>query len=140
MAILTVYTKLLDKTLEGEKWNSTSYGYYDKFVIFGYQNQKNGKYDILLNLIATKPPELFKKYEIKPKKVDKNLYKENTIYKIDIMTGDNDINLYQLINVLLSDVNHLTMSSAFNYNAVKSKIESIKKGIELSMQQLDLLP
>ena len=94
----------------------------------------------LLNLIATKHPELFKKYEIKPKKVDKNLYKENTIYKIDIMTGDNDINLYQLINVLLSDVNHLTMSSAFNYNAVKSKIESIKKGIELSMQQLDLLP
>ena len=125
---------------EGEKWNSTSYGYYDKFVILGYQNQKNGKYDFLLNLIATKHPELFKKYEIKPKKVDKNLYKENTIYKIDIMTGDNDINLYQLINVILSDVNHLTMSSAFNYNAVKSKIESIKKGIELSMQQLDLLP
>ena len=125
---------------EGEKWNSTSYGYYDKFVILGYKNQKNGKYDFLLSLIAAKYPELFKKYEINFKKVGKNLYKENTIYKIDIMTGDKDTSLYQLINVLLSDVNHLTMSSAFNYNAVKCKIESIKKGIELSMQQLDLLP
>ena len=64
------------------------------------------------------------------------------------MTGDNDINHYQLINTLLFEttnhllpgVNGIGNSHYLNYNAVISKIEKIKKDIELSKKQLDLLP
>jgi len=122
-----------------ERWRGTSYGYYDQFVIMGFQNQKK-KYDQLSWLIFMKLPKLFDQDKAKPEKIDKNLYKENKIYKIDIMTGNDDINLFQLINALLSDANHILDSYYFNYAAVKKHIERIKKDIELSKQQLDLLP
>ena len=123
-----------------ERWNGTSYGYYDKFVMLGYQNQENSSYWFLLRLLFVKHPELLNHNITKPQKIDKNLYKENMIYKIDVMTGDNNIGHYQLINILLSETNHLSNSQYFNYNAVRSEIEKIKKDMELSQKQLELLP
>ena len=129
-----------ENATEGDRWLSTDYGYYNKFVMLGFQNQEKSRYGFLLWLLFIKHPELFDNYIAKPNKIDKDLYKENMIYRIDVMTGDNDINHYQLINTLLSEANHLSNSHHFNYNAVISKIEKIKKDIEHSKKQLDLLP
>ena len=128
------------ENIKEKRWNSTSYGYYDKFVMLGYQDQENSNYWFLLRLLFVKHPELFIQNITKPKKIDKNLYKENMIYRIDVMTGDSDISHFQLINILLSEANHLFSSYYLNFNAVKDKIKSIKKDIELSQKQLDLLP
>ena len=67
------------ENVKEERWFGTSYGYYDDFVILGFQKQENGKYCYLLRLILIKHPELFTKNIRKPEKIDKNLYKENHI-------------------------------------------------------------
>lgn len=125
---------------ENKRWSSTSYGYYDKFVMLGFNTQENSKYMYLLRLLLIKRPNLFDNKIVKPNKIVKGIYKENVIYRIDVITGDDDISNYQLINTLLSDANHMSNSKCFNYNAVKSEVEKIKKDMELCQKQFDLLP
>lgn len=124
---------------EQEKWSSTHFGYYSDFVMFGYNNNKD-RHDDFLRLIIIRHPDLFIKTKTEPKNVDINIYNEKRIYKVDIMTGADDINHYKLINHLLSETNHNTYSHFLNYNAVKKYIKKINKEIELSKQQLELLP
>lgn len=126
-------------TTEQEKWSSTNFGYYDEFVMFGYNNNKD-RHDNFLRLIILRHPDLFIKKRTEPENVDIDLYNEKKIYKVDIMTGADDINHYKLINHLLSETNHNTYSHFLDYNAVKKYIKKIKKEIELSKQQLELLP
>ena len=121
-------------------WTSISYGYYDDFVMLGFMDQENSKTEWLSMLLLSKQPKLFKRNKTTPQIIDDNLYKDNKIYKIDFMTGDNDINHFQLINVLLSMSNRLLASYCFNFSAVKNMIVKIKKEIELSKNQFDLLP
>lgn len=123
-----------------ENWHGTCYGYYDDFVMYGFINQENNTIESLSKLLLSKQPKLFKKNKTTPQIIDDNLYKDNKIYKIDYITGDNDINHFQLINVLLSESNHPLNSYYLNYSTVKSKIVRIKKEIELSKKQFDLLP
>jgi hypothetical protein len=129
-----------ENVAKGERWFGTFYGYYDDFVMMGFQSQESNKYEFLSRLVFIKYPELFIQNKTKPKKIDKSLYKEEMIYKIDILTGNNDIYHFQLINTLLSKTNHLLNSCYFNYDAVKRGIQRIKKEIELSKHQFELLP
>ena len=129
-----------DKNTNKEKWSGTNYGYYDSFVMLGYESQKNSKIQYLLRLLFIKHQELFDQNNLRPKEIDENLYKENMIYRIDVMTGDNDMNHYQLINTLLSETNHLLYQYYLNYKAVIHVIEKIKQETELSQHQLDLFP
>ena len=108
--------------------------------MLGYESQKNSKIQYLLRLLFIKHQELFDQNNLRPKEIDENLYKENMIYRIDVMTGDNDMNHYQLINTLLSETNHLLHQYYLNYKAVIHVIEKIKQETELSQHQLDLFP
>ena len=123
---------------DNEKWRSTNYGYYDVFVMSGFKSQKNNKTDYLPKLLFTKHPELFLQYDTNPETVDRNLYTDQKIYKIDIMTGDHDINHFCLINSLLARTDYRFCPNYLNYKAVKNIINRIKRQIE--GHQLDLMP
>ena len=118
-----------------EIWHGTSFGYYNAFVMMGFHNQENARYRLLLWLIFVKYPELFIQFKTNLKKIDENIYGEEKIYKIDILTGSDDINHFQLINTLLSETNYITNSYYMNINTVKNTIKKIKKEIELSNEQ-----
>ena len=105
-----------------------------------YRNQENTNTEALTELLLSKQPELFKINEIIPQKIDDDLYKNNRIYKIDYLTGKNDINHFKLINFLLSRSSSIPTYHYFNFSAVKKKITKIKKEIELSKKQFNLLP
>lgn len=123
-----------------EIWHGTSYGYYDDFVMLSFMDQENRNIESLSRLLLSKQPKLFKRNKTVPQRIDNNLYNDNIIYKIDFMTGDNDIDHFQLINYLLSESNHFLNSYYFNFSAVKNMIAKIKKEIEHNTNQFNLLP
>ena len=135
-SFLSFYSKNKDKN----KLDNIYYGYYESFVMLGYQSTKESNIQYLLTLLFIKHQELFSQNKIKPKVIDKNLYNDNMIYEIDVLTGDHDINHYQLINTLLSETNRLLHQYYLNYKAVIHVIEKIKQETELSQHQLDLFP
>ena len=120
-----------------EGWSSVP-GYYDGFVLMGCRDSIF--YSILSHILRNKKPQLFTEftdYRFIPKTIDKELFKENKVYPIHVLTGIENEDLFLLINCLLIDSHHERF--LFDYAAVLNEIKNLKNEIERSNNTMDLL-
>lgn len=120
-----------------EGWSSIP-GYYDGFVLMGCSN--SSFYSTLSHILCNKKPQLFTEftdYRFIPKIIDKELFKENKVYPIHVLTGIENEDLFLLINCLLIDSHHERF--LFDYAAVINEIKNLKNEIERSNNTMDLL-
>ena len=108
------------------------FGRYNAFLLLGFCRSYN--YKVLSRLLHIKKPELFNKNSCEPQIIDDNIYKDDKVYKIELMAGSENKDMFLLINCLLSETGNWYL----NYDVVKKEIERVKSERERN-NTIDLL-